>query len=89
VQTVSTELQQLLEPGSNQAPNLLVSHSFVVDDDDIQPEQIRRIVRPIGEKLQTQFDQAILHQGITRLKEQITSGYAPKNLALLETLIAQ
>lgn len=87
VEQIAREIRHLIENRPDASAKLLVSHSFVVDDEVIRVEQLRRIVQAIANLLQTKLPQATLQRSIHHLKTEITTGYAQQNLELLEQAI--
>ncbi|MBE9009610.1 AAA family ATPase [Pseudanabaenaceae cyanobacterium LEGE 13415] len=87
VEQFAREIRDLIEGRSTSTARLIISHSFVVEDEVIRAEQMQRIVRAIARLLQTKLPLATLRQSIQPLKTQITAGYAAQNLALLEQAI--
>jgi hypothetical protein len=87
VEQVAREIRHWIEGRSPTTPQLLISHSFVVEDEVVRAEQMRRIVPAIARLLQAKLPPATLLRGIQHLKPQIVAGYAGQNLALLEQVI--
>lgn len=87
IEQVAREIRHLIEGRAGAAAKLLVSHSFVVEDEVIRVEQMRRIVQAIARLLQANLPQATLQQSMDRLKTATTAGYAQQNLELLQQAI--
>ncbi len=77
------ELSAFIENQADYSPQLLISHALIIGDDrEILREQMRRIVRPIIEKLPTEFRFQIQQQ-LTQMRLPTDQRYATDNLVIL------
>jgi NB-ARC domain len=83
VRQVAKELAAIIQSADRGAAKLIISHCFLIGDEDIQIEQQRRIVRSIVEQLQQRSPDRHLPMVLSNLQSWLTSGYAPQNIALL------
>jgi NB-ARC domain len=83
VMNVVKELTSLIEYGKEQSIKLTAEHLFVIgDDEDINNEQIRRIVQLIIEQLLKKFESEKLQQKLKYL-EYLPHGYASNNIEII------
>jgi hypothetical protein len=78
------ELTESIEKQDPSYAKLIVSHGLIIgDDEDINQQQMRRIVRSIIEQLLKKYQHQILRQKLEHMKSTIDRGYSADNLDIL------
>jgi DNA polymerase III delta prime subunit len=88
VRRVVRELVQSIEQQDSSYAKLIVSHKLIIgDDEDINQQQMRRIVRSIIEQLLKKYQPQILSQKLEQMKSTIDRSYGSDNLEILLRMI--
>ncbi len=88
VRNVVKELIDLVGNKSNRSPKLIESHLFIIgDDEDINNEQTRRIVRSIIERIVEKYPPSVLQPKIKYQQIYLSDGYSLNNLKTLLDVI--
>jgi hypothetical protein len=88
VRNVVKELIELVDNKNDRSPKLLESHLFVIgDDEDINNEQICRIVRSIIEELINRNIFLALQENLQNQQNFSPNGYSLDNLTIISSLL--